>query len=64
VHKLRFQHIGASFVEDAALIKGVYFTIRLNIKFCLKLGKIASGTCAMLSEAYGGEAMKESRLFE
>jgi len=26
--------------------------------FCAKLGKNAGGTCAMLWEAYGGEAMK------
>jgi hypothetical protein len=31
---------------------------RTNITFCVKLGKNASDTCAMLSEAYGGEAMK------
>jgi hypothetical protein len=29
-----------------------------NIKFCMKLQKNASDTCAMLSEAYGGKAMK------
>jgi hypothetical protein len=32
---------------------------RNNIKFCVKLGKNASDTFAMLSEAYGGEAMKK-----
>jgi hypothetical protein len=32
----------------------------INIKFCVKLGKNASDTCAMLSEAYEGEAMKKS----
>jgi hypothetical protein len=31
---------------------------RINIKFCMKLGKNASDTCAMLSEAYEGESMK------
>jgi hypothetical protein len=35
-----------------------------NIKFCVKLGKNASDTCAVLSKTYGGEAMKESRVFE
>jgi len=30
----------------------------------MKLGKNASDTCAMLSEAYGGEAMKKSSAFE
>jgi hypothetical protein len=37
---------------------------RINIKFYVKLGKHASETCAMLSEAYGGEAMKKSSVFE
>jgi hypothetical protein len=37
---------------------------RTNIKFCVKLGKNASDTCAMLSEAYGGEAMKKSSAFD
>jgi len=30
----------------------------------VKLGKNASNTCSMLSEAYGGEAMKMSSVFE
>jgi hypothetical protein len=37
---------------------------RINIKFCMKLGKSARDTCAMLSEAYGGEAMINSNVFE
>jgi len=37
---------------------------RINIKFCLKLRKNANDSCAMLSEAYGGEAMKNSSVFE
>jgi hypothetical protein len=37
---------------------------RVNIKFCVKLAKSASNTCVMLSEAYGGEATKKSRVFE
>jgi fructosamine-3-kinase len=36
---------------------------RINVEFCVKLGKDASDTCAMLSEAYGGETMKESKCF-
>jgi hypothetical protein len=36
---------------------------RINIKFCAKLGKNASYTCAMLSEACGREAMKKSSVF-
>jgi hypothetical protein len=36
---------------------------RINIKFCVKLGKNASDTCAMLSDAYGGEAMKKLSVF-
>jgi hypothetical protein len=30
----------------------------------MKLGKNASDTCAMLSEAYGEEAMKKPSVFE
>jgi hypothetical protein len=37
---------------------------RIDIKFCTKLGKNASDTCALLSEASGGEAMKNSSVFE
>jgi hypothetical protein len=32
---------------------------RINIKFCVK----ECDTCALLSEAYGGETMKESKSF-
>jgi hypothetical protein len=31
---------------------------QISIKLYVKLGKNASDTCAMLSEAYGGEVMK------
>jgi hypothetical protein len=37
---------------------------RIKIKFCAKLGKNASDTCAMLFKAYGREAMKKSSVFE
>jgi hypothetical protein len=33
---------------------------RINIKFCGKLGKNASGTCEILSEAYGGAMNRPS----
>jgi len=33
-------------------------------RISIKLGKNASDTCAMLSEAYGGEALKKSSVFE
>jgi hypothetical protein len=36
---------------------------RINIKFCVKLGKNASDTCALLTEAYGGEVVKKSSVF-
>jgi hypothetical protein len=35
---------------------------QINIKFCVKLEKNANDTCAVLSEAYGGEAMKSQLL--
>jgi Zn-dependent oligopeptidase len=40
------------------------FLERVSIKFYVKLGKIASGTYAMLSKAYGREAVKKSGVSE
>jgi hypothetical protein len=37
---------------------------RINIKFCAKLGKSASKTVQMLTEAYVADAMKKSTVFE
>jgi hypothetical protein len=37
---------------------------RINFTFCVKLGKNANDTCAVLSEAYGRDAMKKSSIFE
>jgi hypothetical protein len=37
---------------------------RINIKFCVKLGKNTSDIGAMLSEAYGGEAVKHLSVSE
>jgi len=61
-------------VEAVAQIKRVFLRVvakmsdrfleqRINIKFCVKLEKNASDPCAMLSEAYGGEAVKKSKCF-
>jgi hypothetical protein len=36
----------------------------INIKFCVKLGRNASDTCAVLSEAHGGGGMKGSSVSE
>jgi len=35
-----------------------------NMKFCVKLGKNASDTFALLSEAYKGKALKSQVVFE
>jgi hypothetical protein len=62
VHQLRFQWINASYVEDMAFIRRVFLRLVakmsdcfleqwINIKFCVKLGKNESDTCAVLSEA-------------
>jgi hypothetical protein len=32
---------------------------RISIKLCVKLGKNSNYICAVLSKAYGGEAMKK-----
>jgi hypothetical protein len=37
---------------------------RINIKFCAKLGKIASETLQMLTEAYDADSVKKSSIFE
>jgi hypothetical protein len=37
---------------------------RINIKFCAKLGKRASETLQILSDAYGADAMNKSSVFE
>jgi hypothetical protein len=37
---------------------------RINIKFCVKLGKNASETLQLLKEAYGAAAMKKTSVFE
>jgi len=37
---------------------------RITIMFCAKLVRNANDTCAMLSEAYGRDAMKKSSVFE
>ena len=37
---------------------------RINIKFCVKIGKSASETLALLTVAYGECAMKKSSVFE
>jgi hypothetical protein len=37
---------------------------RINIKFCAKLGKSASETLQMLTEAYGADDIKTSHVFQ
>jgi hypothetical protein len=37
---------------------------RINSKFCVKLGKNASDTCELFSEAYGGKAVRKSSVSE
>jgi hypothetical protein len=37
---------------------------QINDKFCVKLGRNASDTCVVLSETYGGEAMRKSCVLE
>jgi hypothetical protein len=37
---------------------------QINIKFCVKIGKSASETLALLTVAYGEYAMKKSDVFE
>jgi hypothetical protein len=37
---------------------------RINIKFCVKIGKSASETLALFTMAYGEYATKKSSVFE
>jgi reverse gyrase len=37
---------------------------RINIKFCLKIGKSVSGTLVLLTVAYGEYSIKKSSVFE
>jgi hypothetical protein len=39
----------------------VRFERRLNIKFCVKLGKTATETLQLLRDAYGNEALKKAK---
>jgi hypothetical protein len=39
--------------------KDVRFEQRVNIKFCVKLGKTATETLQLLRDAYGDEALKK-----
>jgi hypothetical protein len=75
LHKLRFQLINANCEEVVAPIRRVFLRLvermsdrfleqRIKTKFCVKLGKNASDTCAILSEAYEGEATKNSSVSE
>ena len=42
----------------------VQFEQRVNIKFCVKLGKTATETLQLLPDAYGDEALSRVRVFE
>jgi hypothetical protein len=39
-------------------LSDLFLEQRINIKFCVTLGKNESDTCVILSEAYGREDMK------
>jgi len=52
------------FLRLVAKMSDKFSEQRINVKFCVKLGKNVRGTCAMLSEANGGEAMKKSSVFK
>jgi trimethylamine:corrinoid methyltransferase-like protein len=50
------------FVHLVAEMGDLFLEQQISIKVCVKLGKNANDTCAMLSVAYGEEVMK-SRVF-
>jgi hypothetical protein len=70
---VRFQRINATCVEVdktpvclrlVAEMSDRFVERQINIKFCVTLGENASDTCALVSEAYGGEVMKKSSVFK
>jgi hypothetical protein len=42
----------------------VQFELRVNNKFCVKLGKTPTETLQLLSDAYGDDALSWARVFE
>jgi hypothetical protein len=52
------------FLRLAVEMSDRFLEQRINIKFCVKLEKNASYTYAKLSEAYGGEFLETSHVFE
>jgi hypothetical protein len=48
------------FLRFFAKMSDQFLEQQINLKFCVKLGKNASDTCAMLFEAFGTEAVKKS----
>jgi hypothetical protein len=56
--------IGHVFLHLVAKMNDLFLEQRINIKFCVKLGKNASDTYAVLFKAYAGEGMKKSNVSE
>jgi hypothetical protein len=54
--------ISCLFIHLITKMSSQFLEQRINVKFCVKLGKYANDTCAVLSKAYGGEAMKKSSI--
>jgi hypothetical protein len=53
------------FLRFVAKMSDRFLGKQINIRFRVKLRKNASDTCSVLSQVYGGEAVKESSiLFE
>jgi uncharacterized metal-binding protein len=45
------------YLRLVAEISDRFLKQRIKIKFCVKVGKNASETCAVLSDTYGGEKL-------
>jgi hypothetical protein len=56
--------IGRVFLRLVAKMSNRFLEQRIKMKICMKLGKNTSDICEMLSENYGGEAMKKSSVSE
>jgi hypothetical protein len=53
-------HVSLASGDFCCYKNGRRFEQRVNIKFCVKLGKTATETLQLLRDAYGDEALKKA----
>lgn len=57
-------HVNCHLQISAVESMNVQFEQRVNIKFCVKLGKTATETLRLLRDVYGDETLSRARVFE